>query len=540
MRLPTAWVVPVALTISAAAHAGPVVEPDGTAVPRSSGPTAVQLDAFFSSRGEPIDWIVDAASSPSAFSPLCGFTATFVLHQAECALALAWYNETGSPPQATDLHVVVPAGSPIGVAFSGADIKSDPAWAGGKVGFALVGDPSTYCAETHFTDVAFDTTCDACTPAAPWITALIYPSRNTRNAFYVAFEDGATTSSAFHNDGDFNDDVFFLTGLTCEGGGLPCSTGQPGICADGLTQCTSGGTTCRPLSSPRPERCNGLDDDCDGRVDDGDGLCQTGWVCDHGTCVQSCRSGEFSCPPTKACSGDGHCVELTCLDVVCPEGQTCVAGACRAPCDGIVCPHGEVCRVGACVDPCAGVTCGSAEVCEGGVCRATCDCAPCADGQTCDASSGHCVAAACASVACSAGAHCEGGTCVDDCQGAVCPGGQACQSGRCVDVEAAGGGGAGGGPFGDLGGAGPAAGGSGGVAIVTAPVDSAGAGGGSQDHVEAVGGCACRVGAGGARDTGLAGAIAIALAAWLRRVSPSRRPSGPRRRRAGSSPARRP
>ena len=40
-----------------------------------------------------------------------GFTATFMLHGADCPLDFAWYNETGSPPAASDLHVVIPAGA---------------------------------------------------------------------------------------------------------------------------------------------------------------------------------------------------------------------------------------------------------------------------------------------------------------------------------------------------------------------------------------------------------------------------------------------
>ena len=38
-------------------------------------------------------------------------------------------------------------------------------------------------------------------------------------------------SGTYKNDGDFNDFVFFITGLTCEGGGEPCDTGLKGACA---------------------------------------------------------------------------------------------------------------------------------------------------------------------------------------------------------------------------------------------------------------------------------------------------------------------
>ena len=58
----------------------------------------IRLDAFFAMKGEPIDWQTDAHATPNAFSPLCGFTATFVLNQAGSHFGLAWYNETGTAP----------------------------------------------------------------------------------------------------------------------------------------------------------------------------------------------------------------------------------------------------------------------------------------------------------------------------------------------------------------------------------------------------------------------------------------------------------
>ncbi len=281
--------------------------------------------------------------------------------------------------------------------FTGTAIKSDPAYMGGLVGFALVGG------ETHYTNPAYDTLCSACNPPGHWITALIYASTKTANAYYICFEDGGTSSSGWNNDGDFNDDVFFVTGISCEGGGVPCDTGKPGICAAGLTQCGPNGTTCQQLNQPGPEKCNGLDDDCNGMVDDGPGLCPTGEVCQMGTCVASCQSGELVCLPGKVCDSAGYCVDPACATVTCPAGQVCEAGTCKGPCDGVVCPSPQVCRVGACVDPCAGVTCAAGQVCEGGVCVQSCNCQPCATSLACDATSGQCVDPSCVGVTCAAG-----------------------------------------------------------------------------------------------------------------------------------------
>jgi hypothetical protein len=53
------------------------------------------------------------------------------------------------------------------------------------------------------------------------------------------------------------------------GGGAPCSTGQPGVCAAGTETCAGGSIACVPDTTAGSEICgNGLDDDCDGEVDD--------------------------------------------------------------------------------------------------------------------------------------------------------------------------------------------------------------------------------------------------------------------------------
>jgi hypothetical protein len=487
-----------ALTASTAAS-GAVTEPNGLSVPIDSSPE-VQLYTLFQSRGESIDWQQDAHTTPNQFSPLCGFTATYVLNQAGSHYGLAWYNDTGTAPQATDLHQLVAPGSPVGTTASGATIKADPAYAGGKVGFALVGG------ETHYSSASYDTVCLTCSPQAPWVTALVYASTSTPQAYYLCFEDGATTAVGWSNDGDFNDDVYFITGITCSGGGVPCDTGKPGICAPGLTQCTATGTTCHELSPPAAtETCNGLDDDCNGQTDDG-AACPPGKVCDRGSCVQSCQGGEFPCPAGLICSGDGHCVDPACNGVTCPSGKVCVGGACRGPCDGVVCPLSQVCRVGVCVDPCAGVACTAGQVCAGGVCVPSCDCAPCAAGKSCDTKVGQCVEPSCVGIRCAAGTACSGGKCVDPCAGAVCPTGQACTGGSCKAAQADGGAnGADGGVFmlGDGGSVAPdlGDGGEGGTDEAGGASDSTGW------NPRARSGCGCR--AASARPDGAAAAWAV-------------------------------
>lgn len=487
---------------SVTAASATVTEPSNLDVPKASS-DPVQLDAYFAGINEAIDWKADAASTPSSFSPLCGFDAKFLLHGAGCALDFAWYNETGVPPTAADLHVIIPKGSAIGTAFSGTDIKSDPAYKGGLVGFALVGDVTQVCPETHYSNPAWNRLCSGCNPVGPWITTLIYPSKNVPNAFYLAFEDGATTSTSFNNDGDFNDDVYLVTGVTCVGGGQACDTGKPGICAGGFTQCTPTGTTCKATTEGSAEKCNGLDDDCDGQTDEGD-LCPNGKVCDKGTCVDNCVSGEFACSNGKVCNADGHCVDPRCKDVACDAGKVCVAGTCKGACDDVVCPHDQVCRAGACVNACAGVTCESGQVCDHGACITNCTCLGCSEGKTCDDTSGLCIETACAGVTCTGDQHCAGGACVEACSGVVCPAGQACEIGTCVDKPV------------DDADAGVVPGGLNGPGT-SPPGESADAGTLASAPIEDSSGCGCAVAGGtSGRRAAIAGAL-LAIATVIRR-----------------------
>jgi MYXO-CTERM domain-containing protein len=508
----------LSLFLAALPSGATVTQPNGVVMPVDSANGEVQLYTLFQDTGEGIDYQADGSTTPATFSPLCDFKAKLVLNQTASVLAVGWYNvdpAATQPPADNEIYTIVPAGSPVGTEITSSDIKNDPNYKGGRIGFALTGW------QTHYSEQKWNPVCTGCSPPGPWVTAVIYLSKLTPNAFYLAFEDGEVGPNPgdFNNDGDYNDYVYFLTGLTCSGGGEACNTDKPGVCEQGITQCAAGGLICQDLVAPSAEACDGLDNDCNGVSDEGD-ICPAGFVCDKGTCVKKCGSGEFTCSPDLVCDAAGFCVEPACEDVLCPTGQVCSGGTCKAPCDGIACPYPDVCRVGVCVDPCDGVTCESGQVCDGGVCKASCACSPCPMGDACEEASGVCKYPACVDVVCPAGTHCWLGVCMDSCATALCPSGQICVTGECVDDPSMGAGGgmnssssgfavgvggndasgSGSGTSAGGGGAGSGAGGNGG-------------GPGGRDE----GGCGCDVPGGASSYGGAAGAALLAVLGLSRR-----------------------
>jgi len=97
---------------------------------------------------------------------------------------------------------------------------------------------------------------------------------------------------------------------------IPCSTGLPGACAAGKTQCVNGSSQCTPNVAPgsQPEICNSQDDNCDGQIDEMNPtpactsqnpnatFVQT-WACVGGTCqIAVCASGHAD---VNTAPGDG-------------------------------------------------------------------------------------------------------------------------------------------------------------------------------------------------------------------------------------------
>jgi hypothetical protein len=430
-----------------------------------------------------LDPVADAKTTPETFHPTCALTFTVVNRGgARFNSVFGWYNVTSAgsaPPPPSDLHVMLDCSAQAGKSVV-LDVRNDPAYKGGDIGFFLVTpeDHSTHgscanndCCATvarfasgvgyaYYSERAFNPDGGA----TPYIHLLTFLSKIAQRKFYFAWEDTFQTASA-----DFTNPVMSVSGVECGGAGKPCDTGGHGICAGGVTTCDNGMLGCTPLGAGAPERCDGLDNDCNGTVDDGAVCDNPNEVCVNGECVPRCTLGqEFGCTDDTQCDqAAGICIDPKCAGITCPPDETCRAGVCGHACDGIVCPHGIDCRDGACVDPCATKSCSAGQVCVGGLCLPGCNACggvTCSAPLSCDAATGACTDPSCPG-GCPAGQYCDAGACKDACDGAVCPPKHQCVMGQCVPSStpngAGGNGGSGGGASGGAGGANGGSGGAG-------------------------------------------------------------------------------
>lgn len=489
-----------------------LTQPNGATIPVGGS-----LQSLFTGRGEAINALNDAATTPETFTPSCGLTFEVLQRNAGYKNSFGWYNVTGAKPALGDHHEFLTCNDGVGT-IKTLDIKKDPAYQGGLIGFYQA---TGSCATVNNNNAIFYSE-KKYNPdgnqANPYIHLLIYNSTVTPKAFYFGWEDLLSGG-----DNDFDDLTTFVTGISCSGGGGKCQTGQPGVCADGTNQCQSGKLVCVPLVGPSAEKCDGFDNDCNGSADDGD-ICPTGQVCDNGNCVPKCGGGEFKCPSSKVCKTDkGVCVDPACLTVDCPEGTKCIGGSCVDPCAGAVCPPGQACIAGNCVDPCGAITCDTSQVCAAGACIDKCQCAGCPATDQCE-TSGLCSPTACVGKTCPAGQYCASdGSCADACGGVVCPKGQLCTQGQCAP-DTTGTGGAGGANDGGAGvGGGISLGGGGGNSGTGGGGKGGGVNGGSQGGVTPASeesGCGCRVAGGANRAWPLLLAAAGLLLGARRRRKP--------------------
>jgi hypothetical protein len=238
--------------LSLASPALALTQPDGVQIPQGAG-----LQNMFMSRGESINALADAQVVPETFVPSCALTFEVLQRNAGYQNAFGWYNVTGNAPTIADLHEFLKCSDPIGTIKPLPNIKNDPAYLGGEIGFyeGVVASgctpnsgPQDY-AYVFFSEKKYNPDGNQ---ANPYIHLLIYNSTVTPKAFYFGWEDLIQGG-----DNDFDDLTTFVTGISCSGGGGACQTGQLGICGEGTMQCQNGALACIPRTWRRTKNATG-------------------------------------------------------------------------------------------------------------------------------------------------------------------------------------------------------------------------------------------------------------------------------------------
>lgn len=93
--------------------------------------------------------------------------------------------------------------------------------------------------------------------------------------------------------------------------GLNCTSDLQGACAAGIFRCIGGGILCQSSERPTAERCDGVDNDCDGFTDEGNP--ESGAVCPLFNQIGQCSVGRTNCVGGQ----------LTCSVLQEPEDERC-------------------------------------------------------------------------------------------------------------------------------------------------------------------------------------------------------------------------
>src|SRR5262245_34360477 len=195
-------VVALLLCVAPGAALAQVREPNGVSAPVAVTNGETSLQAYFDAQMEGINAVTEAAAEPGVFLPLCDFQATLVLSQSNAQAGLAWYNVPATPTEIpTTIYPIGQAAAVVGQVISSADVRSNPGYLNGLIGFVLMKNGQ----RTYYSEYQRNADCTMCSTPGYWKMALAYQSKTMPNTYYLAFEDweGANNMTWFGNDGDF-------------------------------------------------------------------------------------------------------------------------------------------------------------------------------------------------------------------------------------------------------------------------------------------------------------------------------------------------
>ncbi|EDM76928.1 hypothetical protein PPSIR1_37604 [Plesiocystis pacifica SIR-1] len=258
--------VALALVGPTSAWAGPLFQPDSTAIPQGSSLQVQGFDAL----NDPVDAVLDAEVTPATFIPNCEVSFVVHLRNAGYQNSFGWYNANGVAPAFEDLHQILDCDEPVDTAKT-VDILSDPNYEGGEIGFfqavggcADVDNPASVI-HVLYSEIEWNPDSNQ---QDPYIHLLIYESANQPRTYYFAWEDLLQGG-----DNDFEDLFTSVEGIECNGGG-PCEiVSSPGdndadlVCAE---------DNCPDVANPdqADSDMDGLGDACDPCPDDPDLECE--------------------------------------------------------------------------------------------------------------------------------------------------------------------------------------------------------------------------------------------------------------------------
>jgi hypothetical protein len=326
------------------------------AFPQFVNDDAITLQGLFKWRGEKLDPVKDAKTAPGYFSPTLRVFRPVAVDgrqlQGRLRLVQRRRSEQHDRTQAEEIFEFIPndpsylncldenggkktdgfcplawdTRSPRNLfiqqwtpkAFDSGNIKTDPRYKGKYVGFALIGNPALDCKANKYSMYNHN---QKNAQGMPWVATLIYQSTADPEGFYLAFEDLPMSPDDWHksggmytNDGDFNDFVFYV----------PASAAWAAACRATLA-CKAPARWSHRLRGRRHHRHVPADHQLGRRAvrQRRQRLQRHGrrrrrpvhgrQVCDKGTCVGACGTGEFRCDPGFTCK-TGHCIDDACAD----------------------------------------------------------------------------------------------------------------------------------------------------------------------------------------------------------------------------------